>query len=162
DASGTLTTLHAYTPSEGAKPYGQLIEGSDGNFYGTTTEGGAYNLGAIFKIDPSGFVVTLHSFAGFTEDGAVPEAGLIRGNDGNFYGTTFGGGESNQGTVFKMDSSGTVSTVVTTLHSFVGSGGATLIGGVIQATDGDFYGTTWLGGTSLKGTLFKMNASGDV
>src|SRR5205085_1362695 len=97
-------------------PYGGLILGSDTNFYGTTQYGGAYNLGTVFKMDPSGVVTQLHSFAG--SDGASPTAVLIQASDGNFYGTTYQGGANKLGTVFKVDSSGTV----TTLHSFAGTG----------------------------------------
>ena len=87
-------------------------------------------------MDASGNLTTLHFFA--VSDGANPYAGLIQATDGNFYGTTGGGGANGYGTVFKMDASGNL----TTLHSFTGSDGAYPYAGLIQATDGNFYGTT--------------------
>src|SRR5437870_474959 len=80
-------------------PDAALIQGSDGNFYGTTEYGGTAGSGTVFKMDASGAVTTLHSFAG--SDGTLPFAVLIQGSDGNFYGTTYGGGANNDGTAFK-------------------------------------------------------------
>src|SRR5439155_17317444 len=110
DASGAVTTLHSFAgpPSEGANPIAGLIQGSDGNFYGTTEYGGTAGSGTVFKMDASGAVTTLHSFAG--SDGTLPFAVLIQGSDGNFYGTTYGGGANNDGTAFKMDASGALTT----------------------------------------------------
>src|SRR5207248_1585156 len=88
---------------------------------------------------------------------ANPDAALIQ-RGGDFYGTTYNGGATNSGTVFKMDSSG----AVTTLHSFGGSDGALPYAGLIQASDGNFYGTTYGGGANNDGTAFKMDASGAV
>ncbi len=127
-----LTTLHSFAgPSnEGAFPSAELVQGSDGNFYGTTAWGGASGncsypdasgCGTVFKITPNGALYTLHSFNG--EDGAAPLAGLVQATDGNFYGTTNKGGASGNcsypfasgcGTVFKITPSG----ALTTLHSF--------------------------------------------
>jgi uncharacterized repeat protein (TIGR03803 family) len=81
-------------------PEAGLLQGSDGNFYGTTEDGGANGEGTVFKITPSGTETVLHSFA--VSDGALPIAGLIQGSDGNLYGTTFDGGANNDGTVFKV------------------------------------------------------------
>ena len=97
---------------------------------------------------------TLHSFSG--PDGRLLYGGVIQASDGNFYGTTWKGGASDMGTVFKMDSNG----AVTTLHSFAGNDGAYPIGGVIQGSDGNFYGTTVQGGSANKGTVFKISAAG--
>ena len=159
DSSGTVTTLHSFTGSDGVYPnYCRLVEGSDGNFYGTTASGGGPNRGTVFKITPSGALTSLHSFA--LIDGASPSAGLTKGSDGNFYGLTFDGGTSTTGvgTVFKITPSGTL----TTLHSFAGSDGQFPFGTVIQGSDGNFYGTTNHGGASGPGTVFKMDASGAV
>ena len=90
-----LTTLYSFAGSDGADPVAGLVQGSDGNFYGTTYGGGANNVGTVFKITPSGTLTTLYSFAG--SDGAIPDAGLVQGSDGNFYGTTSGGGADNVG-----------------------------------------------------------------
>ncbi len=158
DSSGVVTTLHSFAGSDGAFPIAGLIQGSDGNFYGTTFRGGASNNGTVFKVDSSGAVTTLHSFAGQPLDGAFPYSGLIQGSDGNFYGTTYQGGTANNGTVFKMNFLG----VVTTLHSFAGQplDGAQPYAGLIQGSDGNFYGTTLFGGAADNGTVFKMNSLG--
>src|SRR5438876_7871698 len=108
DSVGSLTTLYHFVaqPLDGAEPSaGGLIQGSDGNFYGTTYQGGENNLGTVFKMDSSGaapIVTTLHSFAG-QSDGSLPFAGVIQGDDGNFYGTTYLGGTNNLGSIFKID-----------------------------------------------------------
>ena len=72
-------------------PYAGLVQGSDGNFYGTTYDGGTNGYGTVFKISTNGVLTSLHSFTG-TNDGANPYAGLVQGSDGNFYGTTYSGG----------------------------------------------------------------------
>ncbi len=108
-----LTTLYSFAGSDGLDPYAGLVQGSDGNFYGTTITGGANSEGTVFKITPGGTLTTLHSFAAGS-DGAAPEAGLVQGSDGNFYGTTYYGGVYNAGTVFEITPGGTL----TTLHSF--------------------------------------------
>jgi uncharacterized repeat protein (TIGR03803 family) len=101
-----------------------LVQGTDGNFYGTTYAGGAdqacndpTGCGTVFKIAPAGKLTTLHSFL-FNTEGNGPQAALIQGTDGNFYGTTLGGG-AGDGTVFQMTRDGTL----TTLHSFVNTDG---------------------------------------
>src|SRR5207253_198417 len=104
---GTLTTLHSFSgsPSEGAKPVAALVQGSDGNFYGTTALGGEQVRGTVFRITPAGALTVLHSFSGSPGEGAVPFAGLVQGSDGNFYGTTALGGTDGKGTVFKLSTS---------------------------------------------------------
>ena len=169
--SGTLSTIYKFCSSGGYPcPDGEnpnaLTQGADGNFYGTTMSGGASNGGTVFKITPSGTLTTLHSFAG--TDGATPSGALVLATDGNFYGTTqFGGTSSNCsggcGTVFNITPSGTL----TTLHSFNSADGALLIAGLIQASDGNFYGTTALGGTSSNctggcGTVFNITPRGTL
>jgi len=158
--SGTETVLYSFAGgvSDGAQPYAGLIQGSDGNFYGTTNFGGTNNFGTVFKITPSGTETVLYSFAGGGSDGAHPYAGLIQGSDGNFYGTTANGGLGSQGTVFKITPSGTE----TVLHFFAGgnSDGATPTAGLVQGSDGNFYGTTVSGGPQNYGTVFKITPSG--
>src|ERR1035437_873034 len=132
------TVLHAFVAndvSDGDHPYAGLVQGSDGNFYGTTYSGGSSYNGTVFKITPAGALTTLHSFAG--SEGSYPSAGVVQGSDGNFYGTT-GGSASAIGTVFKVTPAGTL----TTLHSFAGSGGSYPSGRLVQGSDGNFYGTT--------------------
>ena len=102
-------------------PDAGLVQGSDGNFYGTTSGGGVNTGARSSKSRPAAALTTLYSFAG--SDGAKPYAGLVQGSDGNFYGTTDYGGADNVGTVFKITPSGTL----TTLYSFAGSDGATLL-----------------------------------
>ncbi len=152
---GTLTSLYSFAGSDGANPHAGLVQGSDGNFYGTTEFGGtgqcANRCGTVFKITPSGTLTTLYDFAG--SDGFKPQAGLVQGSDGNFYGTTTGGGANNgKGTVFKITPSGTL----TTLYSFAGSDGAFPQAGLVQGSDGNFYGTTAGGGANFAGTVFRL------
>jgi uncharacterized repeat protein (TIGR03803 family) len=151
--------LHAFAKSgsDGETPYAGLIQGSDGNFYGTTYFGGASGFGTVFKVTPSGTETVLYSFAGGS-DGEHPYAGVIQGSDGNFYGTTYQGGTSGNGTVFKLTPSGTE----TVLYSFAGgsSDGANPEAGVIQGSDGNFYGTTLQGGASGLGIVFELTPGG--
>ena len=152
--AGTLTTLHSFTFTDGAYPFAGLVLATDGNFYGTTTKGGANGSGTIFGITLSGNLSTLHSFA--LSNGAYPVAGLVLATDGNLYGTTTTGGPNGYGTVFKI----TLGGVLTTLHSFDGTDGSDSQGAMIQATDGNFYGTTYAGGASGYGTVFKITPDG--
>jgi uncharacterized repeat protein (TIGR03803 family) len=162
DATGNLTTLHSFSgsPSEGANPSAALVQGSDGNFYGTTASGGEHFQGTLFRITPAGDITVLHSFSGSPSEGGVPFAGLVQGGDGNFYGTTLLGGAHFKGTVFKIDATGSL----TTLHSFSGSpnDGANPVAGLVQGSDGNFYGTTALGGAHAKGTVFNIDATGSL
>lgn len=164
---GKLTTLHRFCSqtncTDGSGAGGPLVQGFDGNFYETTSSGGSTSLGCcgtIFRITPSGTLTTLHSFAGPPTDGTGPEGGLAQGADGALYGTTVIGGRVNLGTVFKI---GPLSGGVTILHNFGGprTEGANPMGGLVQATDGNFYGTTMKGGPlgcSSKGcgTIFEI------
>jgi uncharacterized repeat protein (TIGR03803 family) len=155
---GMLTTLYSFSGPDGQGPIG-LIQGSDGNFYGTTFDGGANSQGTIYKITPSGVLTTLYSFAG--PDGAQP-TGLVQGTDGNFYGTTLNGGTGNCnpatcGTVFQVTPQG----ALTVLHNFNFSDGQGP-NAVVQATDGNFYGTTRLGGQGGYGTAFRITPTGSL
>ena len=156
-SNGGETVVYGFTGAGGKYPEAGLALGTDGNFYGTTYQGGASNDGTVFKITPGGTLTTLHSFAG--SDGLNPYANLTLGTDGNFYGTTFGGGGTGSyGTVFKITPSGTL----TTLHSFTISDGANLYAGLALGTDGNFYGTTYAGGAGAVGTVFKITPSGTL
>ncbi len=161
-ASGdTLKTLHSFQGSpDGGQPLAALIAGSDSNFYGTTFAGGSFNVGAVFKISAAGTLTTLYSFTG-NLDGAQPQAALVQGVDGNFYGTTSADGLSstNAGTVFTINSLGTL----TTLYRFTGgSDGGNPRGALVQGTDTNFYGTTFAGGASGLGVVFKMTTAGTL
>jgi len=145
--------------TDGANPFGGLVQGSDGNFYGTTEKGGGHGIGTVFQITPSGNYMNLYTFGSVPNDGYYPTAGLVQGSDGNFYGTTGHGGTSKSGTVFRISMSGNY----TNLYSFGSSPGDGSIpyAGLIQASDGSFYGTTQYGGTSGNcyqgcGTVFKL------
>ncbi len=169
--SGTLTTLYSFgEDSLGSDPTG-LIQASDGNFYGTTANGST-----VFKFTPMGQLIVLHAFTG--PDGSSPTAGVIQATDGNFYGTTQYGGTGNCpgaeanvngcGTIFKITPDGTF----TTLHSFNVTDGSNPSAGLIQATDGNFYGSSETGGTgdcqdkalpnSGCGTIFKITPAGTL
>jgi uncharacterized repeat protein (TIGR03803 family) len=160
--AGTLTTLHFFVYTDGASPYAGLVQATNGNFYGTTL-GGFNDSGTVFEITPEGTLTTLHSFTGGT-DGAFPQDALIQGTDGNLYGTAPNGGAHGGGTVFEITPEGTLST----LYSFCAQSGCAdgfyPIGGVIQGTDGNFYGTTQLGGgdncPSGCGVVFEVTPEG--
>jgi uncharacterized repeat protein (TIGR03803 family) len=110
-----------------------------------------FNDGTVFEITPSGALTALHSFN--VTDGSAPDAGLVQGTDGNFYGTTQMGGANNLGTIFQITSGGTLAT----LHSFNGTDGNLPQGTLLQATNGNFYGTTTSGGTTNNGTVFSFS-----
>ncbi|MCX6979247.1 MAG: cadherin-like beta sandwich domain-containing protein [Verrucomicrobia bacterium] len=162
--AGAFTTLVEFTgngaSNKGRQPDGVLVQGSDGNFYGTTYYGGVRNFGTIFKMTPAGVLTTLVEFSNnaAVNKGAYPQAGLVLGTDGNFYGTTSGGGTIGSGTVFKMTGAG----VLTTLLEFNGTTnkGSNPQAGLMQGSDGNFYGTTYYGGVSDFGTIFKMTPAG--
>jgi uncharacterized repeat protein (TIGR03803 family) len=174
--AGTLTTLYSFCSqtacADGYWPFAGLIQGEDGNFYGTTDNGGANGGGTVFKITPAGTLTTLYSFCSKSgcSDGYNPIAELVEATDGSFYGTTVNGGANGlyYGTVFKIRPSGNL----TTLYSFCSQSGCTdgeqPYAGLVQATDGNFYGTTYAGGTSSDcyrsgcGTLFKITPSGTL
>jgi len=160
--SGTLTTLHSFDATDGTEPR-WLIQGSNADFYGATILGGTSTActsgcGTVFKITPSGTFTTLHSFDG--TDGAKPVLAL-QAADGKFYGTAHLGGASTActggcGTIFKITPGGKL----TTLYSFSGTDGSSPVG-LIQDTNGRFFGSTEAGGSSTActggcGTVFMM------
>jgi uncharacterized repeat protein (TIGR03803 family) len=158
--AGMETVLHSFgntSTGDGAFPQAGLIQGTDGNLYGTTNSGGAIGAGTVFKITPAGVETVLHSFSyAPSTDGDSPIAGVIQGTDGNFYGTTNSGGSNGTGTVFKITPAGVESVLysfgaTSTDGTFPGSGsnadGIFIGGGLTLATDGTFYGTTTFGGS---------------
>ncbi|MGA3283469.1 MAG: choice-of-anchor tandem repeat GloVer-containing protein [Verrucomicrobiota bacterium] len=163
--NGELTTLVSFNNANGVFPAAGLVQGSDGNFYGTAEYGGAYSYGTIFRMTANGALTTLVSFNG--TNGSIPQAVLVQGSDGNFYGTTSYGGadfngsvQSGNGTVFRITPNGLLTTLV--LFDMTNTG-ADPCGGLVQAGDGNFYGTT-LYGTTLNGptygTVFRMTTNG--
>jgi uncharacterized repeat protein (TIGR03803 family) len=155
-----LATLHSFAASatDGGSPEGALIQGADGNIYGTTYQGGTFGAGTVFRMNAAGLMTVLHSFVGGSSDGAHPRAGLVQGTDGNFYGTTQRGGASELGTVFTMTPAGAVSL----LHAFGGADGGAPNAALIEGSDGNFYGTTEIGGASNGGTVFRMTPTGSL
>jgi uncharacterized repeat protein (TIGR03803 family) len=166
--AGSLTTLFNFDSSTGG-PSAGLIQATNGNFYGTTALGGDfsncsfYGCGTIFELTAGGAFTTLYSFCAQPNcaDGDGPFSGVIQASDGNFYGTTYGGGALGDGTVFEMTQTGTL----TTLNSFAGTNGLGP-GGIVQAIDDNFYGTTLYGGAgsayglSGNGTVFEITPGG--
>jgi len=161
---GTLTTLYSFCSqsgcADGANPFAGLVQGANGDFYGTARNGGANSGGTVFEITPTGRLTTMHKFCSQNDctDGSNPLAALVEATDGDLYGTTSGGGTSDLGTVFKITRSGTL----TTLHSFDRTDGSAPGAVLAQGTDGNFYGTTNSGGARGYGTIFEMAPSGTL
>ena len=151
----TFTTVFSPNFSNGANPSAPngavLVQGPDGNFYGTTNGGGVNNggCGTVYQLTPSGTVTTLHNF-NYSVDGCDPTSGLILASDGFLYGTT-------HFTIFKISLSGAFTLLYT-----MAANGPNLINGLVQASDGNFYGTSSEGGTAPQGTIFKMTPSGTL
>jgi uncharacterized repeat protein (TIGR03803 family) len=152
--SGQETVLYNFAGGEdGANPEASLLMDSAGNLYGTTYAGGAYGVGTVFKVSPSGQETVLYSFRGGTADGANPQASLIMDRAGNFYSTTNAGGAYGLGTVFKLSKNGEE----TVLYSFAGGNdGANPVAGVTMDAAGSLYGTTSAGGAYTYGTVFQL------
>jgi uncharacterized repeat protein (TIGR03803 family) len=169
----TVTTLYSFNGADGEGPEAALVQGTDGNLYGTTSAGGANGYGTVFKITPGGALTTLYSFCSLGSypncpDGAEPAAGLVQATNGNFYGTTAAGGTgacqfagiNGCGTAFKITPAGTL----TTLYSFCAESGCTdgsvPYGWLVQAASGGLYGTTYSGGRNNAGTVFEIAPGG--
>jgi uncharacterized repeat protein (TIGR03803 family) len=164
--------LYTFTgPPDGANPFAGLVQDAAGNLYGTTQDGGASNVGTVFKVDKTGKETVLYSFTGngVNGDGSYPEAGLVRDAAGNLYGTTdTGGGDGCSGgygcgTVFKLDKTGKE----TVLHAFTGGrDGAYPEAGLVRDAAGNLYGTTFSGGDLSScydygcGVVFKLDKTG--
>jgi uncharacterized repeat protein (TIGR03803 family) len=169
-----FTTLADFNGSNGQGSLGSLVQGLDGNLYGTSQAGGANGVGTVFKVTPTGALTTLYSFCSQAgcADGEVPTAALVLGTDGNFYGTASRGGANNGGTVFKITPTG----MLTTLYSFCAEtsclDGLNPMGALVEGADGDFYGATAYGGANNAGdclgpgvgcgTIFKITAAGTL
>jgi uncharacterized repeat protein (TIGR03803 family) len=165
---GTLATLYSFCfqsgCADGAHPQAALLQSPDGNLYGTTGAGGVNDAGTVFKISATSTLTTLYSFcsqSGCT-DGDDPEAALVQAADGNLYGTTLLGGAYGFGTIFRITPGGTL----TTLYSFCSQSscmdGRSPLAGLVQAADGNFYGTASGGGASDGGTVFRITPSGEL
>ncbi len=160
-SSPSVTPLYSFARSaNGINPTAGLIRGTDGNFYGTTSAGGTAGLGTVFQLTPTGGYTTLHSFTGANGDGARPQAALLRGRDGNFYGTTRDGGVSNSGTVFRLDGTGAYTVLYSFEADFSVMDGTHPLTALIQGSDGNFYGTTLAGGSHNGGTAYQLTPDG--
>jgi len=164
-AGGNLTTLHTFDGTDGNDPNSRLFQAGDGNFYGTTAFGGNLSkcnvfggCGTVFRITPSGALNTLYNFCSHTgcTDGAVPFLGLAHGGDGNFYGATFGGGDGNGGTIFKISPQGALTTLVSFCAFYYPFCNGRDALSLVQGTDGNFYGMT----LAAPGTVFKVTPDG--
>jgi uncharacterized repeat protein (TIGR03803 family) len=158
--NGVLTSLVSFEYAvNGGYPAAGLVQGADGNLYGTTLEGGSGGGGTVFKMTPNGSLTTLVMFDGTygaQPNGANPEAVLIQGANGNLYGPTGGGGTDGNGTVFSLTTNG----LLTTLVSFNNDNGANPAAGLIQGGNGNLYGTTYWGGAGGYGTVFSLTTNG--
>jgi len=160
-AGATQTLLHRFegTPADGVSPVG-LIAASDGNFYGTTVGQLGLNFGTVFRLTPAGELATLFAFDG--TGGIGPLGKLFEATDGNFYGETYNG-PTGSGTIFRISPTGTHSVVYTFSAlggSSINADGARPAGGLIQASDGNFYGNTQSGGQHSWGVIFKLTPAG--
>lgn len=170
-ANWTLTNLFLFSGTNGQLPYGGLVLGNDGNFYGTTEAGGASEdpceqLGTIFKISPDGNFASLFSFQG--TNGCQPMSRLTSGSDGNLYGTTWQGGPDYQpdyypynygyGVIFKVSTNG----CFTFLASFNRTNGFRPMGALLEVTNGVFYGAASAGGPFDDGTIYQVTAAGGL
>jgi len=156
DKSGKYSVLHLFTTADGSGPIAPLVQGSDGYFYGTTVGGGQYGMGTIFRITSAGDFKVLYQFDG--TKGKAPEGALIQAGDGNFYGVAVEGGTLNDGVAFKMTPGGTVT--VLSDFSLTGADGNEPVGGLVQATDGNFYGTLESGGAGTDGSIYRLTPAG--
>lgn len=161
---GNLSRVFTFNGANGTRPQAALVQGRGGNFYGTTSQGGASGQGTIFKMSRAGTLQTLHSFVchqANCPDGDFPDTKLVRGLDGSYYGTTYVGGSADKGVVFRIGPHG--SFVV--LHSFgypTRKLGAYPRGPLLQASDGNLYGTCERGGAYGLGTIFMVTPQGQV
>ncbi len=186
---GTFTTLHSFAAasssnsnvnSDGMHPESGLCQGSDGNFYGGTLNGGAYSNGVLFQITPSGTFTLLHTFsdrngANYSNaDGATLAGPLVLGSDGDLYGAASSGGTGGSGTLFKMTPSGTFITLYSFTAAYYLEGGGSnpnYLGyfntegcnpsaALLLGTDGVFYGTTYYGSSGGNGVIYSITPSG--
>jgi len=145
-----------FTPEQGSMLNGSLVQDAAGDLYVTAMVGGARGRGSVARVSPHGQVTVLHSFER-PRQGLNPQHGLILASDGFFYGSTMAGGAVNQGTIFRMASDGTL----TTLHEFERRRDGAFPSKLLQASDGNFYGTTPSGGQAERGTVFRITPAGE-
>jgi uncharacterized repeat protein (TIGR03803 family) len=156
----TLTFLANFDGTNGLQPFGSVMQATDGNFYGTTTNGGGHGYGNVYRITPSGQLTSIYDFClrSVCNDGTTPESAPVLASDGNLYGTTTGIGYG-YGTVYKMSLSGKLTTLYT-FCSLAECADGSFPNGLVLAGDGNFYGTTFEGGNSNAGSIFKITPAG--
>jgi len=154
-AAGALTTLVSFDIANGDFPYAGLVLGNDRSFFGTSYQGGAFGRGTVYRVSTNGDLTTLYSFSN-GNDGGHPAAGLAQDGDGNFYGTTYKGGNFGNGTLYRIASNGPLASLV----SFNSTNGSFPLAGLAQGNDGNFYGVTSQGGAFTHGTVFRVTPSG--
>jgi uncharacterized repeat protein (TIGR03803 family) len=154
-ATETIVYNFGYFP-QGSQPYGTPFRDSAGNLYGTANQGGTLNLGTVFEYTATGKSKLLHSFTGGA-DGASPYSGVVLDPARNIYGTTYAGGASGKGTVYKITPTGQESV----LYSFTGGAdGSGPYAGVILDSSGNLYGATYNGGSANLGAVYKLTPAG--
>ena len=150
--SGNLTTLYSFDTTHGNNAVAPLVQGTDDNFYGVTSGGGTNDWGVVYEITAGGKFTVIYYFDG--THGGQSVAPLVQGTDGNFYGTTQAGGSKSAGVVFKVTPTGKL----TVLHNLNGTtDGSRPFGGLVQATDGNFYGAAFGSGIEGGGTIFRIS-----
>ena len=163
-AANTYKILHKFTGADGNEPMGILIFDTSGNLYGTTYQGGASGAGTVFELTPNSDRTwtqsVLYSFTGGSDGGGVM-SGVIFDPVGNLYGTTLSGGDYGYGTVYELTPNSGGTWTESVLHSFNGSDGATLVGGLVFDTSGNLYGTAVGGGAYGRGVVFKLAPNSD-
>lgn len=157
--TGTFAELYKFSGSNGRNPEAApLMQGSDGYLYGTTIFGGTNGTGTVFKISTNGALSTLYSFSN-RNDGGYPYSGLVQASDGFLYGITTSGSTNGTGTVFKIGTNGAFSTLCCFPWSNP-SNSVNYQAGLIQGSDGFFYGTSYLGGNYARGAVFQVSTNG--
>ncbi|MGB8702548.1 MAG: choice-of-anchor tandem repeat GloVer-containing protein [Thermosynechococcaceae cyanobacterium] len=157
-ATGKITTLVKFKGSNGADPEAELIQGSDGNLYGNTAEGGKNNAGTLFRMSPNGSLTILYHFNISNSNGRYPKAALVQGRDGFFYGTTTSGNFTNPGgTVFRVTRSGVLTTLIN-LTGFPASA-SNSIAKLVEGNSRQFWGTSVDGGALDRGTVFRVSVN---
>jgi uncharacterized repeat protein (TIGR03803 family) len=160
DSTGNFTVLQKLSGKNGREPAGSLLGASDGNLYGVTQWGGASGAGTLFRISTSGVLTVVHSFQATL--GVSSASPVIEADDGNIYGTAYttaGSGFPLRGIVYRSSLSGGI----TVLHTFDPSKGeGSVLTGLIEANDGNFYGATADGGTARLGSVYRMNKQGTL
>jgi len=165
-ASGALTVLHNFCAQskcrDGAGVYGTLVQAANGYLYGLTARGGTSGDGTIFRISPSGSFKTLHSFCTQANcaDGVSSGSPLLEASNGMLYGTAIQGGANHGGTIFQITPSGTFKKIYDFCSQANCADGSNPGAELIQATDGNLYGTTVSGGTQYFGTIFQITPDG--